>query len=194
MTSNSDATNHLLKQAARGDPRALGALLTRHGDRLRRMAALRMDRRLQGRIDASDVIQEAYLEASARLTEYLGDPSVPFFLWLQFLTGQKLVTLHRHHLGVQMRAAGQEVALCREFLPEASSAALAAQLLGHDTRPSEAAVRADFPAGPLSSTDLTAGLRRFASSIQVIDRIGVLFRPSVEQVQEFDEPLPQRCH
>ncbi len=59
MTSNSDVTNHLLEQAARGDPRALGTLLTRHGDRLRRMVALRMDRRLQGRIDASDVIQEA---------------------------------------------------------------------------------------------------------------------------------------
>ncbi len=108
------------------------------------MVALRMDRRLQGRIDASDVIQEAYLEASVRLTEYLGDPSMPFFLWLRFLTGQKLVTLHRHHLGVQMRAAGQEVALCRGPLPEASSAALAAQLLGHDTRPSEAAVRAEL--------------------------------------------------
>ena len=144
MTSNSDATNHLLEQAARGDPRALGALLARHGDRLRRMVALRMDRRLQGRIDASDVIQEAYLEASVRLTEYLRDPSMPFFLWLRFLTGQKLVTLHRHHLGVQMRAAGQEVALCRGPLPEASSAALAAQLLGHDTRPSEAAVRAEL--------------------------------------------------
>ena len=144
MTSNSDATNDLLEQAARGDPRALGTLLTRHGDRLRRMVALRMDRRLQGRIDPSDVIQEAYLEASVRLTEYLRDPSMPFFLWLRFLAGQKLVTLHRHHLGVQMRGAGQEVALCRGPLPEASSAALAAQLLGHDTRPSEAAVRAEL--------------------------------------------------
>ena len=143
MTGNSDATNHLLQQAARGDPGALGTLLVRHKDRLRRMVALRMDRRLQGRIDASDVIQEAYLEASVRLTEYLGDPSMPFFLWLRFLTGQKLVTLHRHHLGVQMRDAGQEVAYCRGPLPEASSAALAAQLLGHDTRPSVAAIRAE---------------------------------------------------
>ena len=67
------------------------------------MVALRLDRRLQGRIDPSDVIQEAYLEASARLAEYLRNPSMPFFLWLRFLTGQKLVTLHRHHLGVQMR-------------------------------------------------------------------------------------------
>jgi RNA polymerase sigma-70 factor (ECF subfamily) len=144
MTGNSSATNHLLEQASRGDPGALGSLLERHGDRLRRMVALRMDRRLQGRIDASDVIQEAYLEASVRLTEYLGDPTMPFFLWLRLLTGQKLVTLHRHHLGAQMRAAGQEVALCRGPLPEASSAALAAHLLGHDTRPSEAAVRAEL--------------------------------------------------
>jgi RNA polymerase sigma-70 factor (ECF subfamily) len=144
MTGNSNATNHLLEQASRGDPGALGSLLERHGDRLRRMVALRMDRRLKGRIDASDVIQEAYLEASVRLTEYLGDPTMPFYLWLRFLAGQKLVTLHRHHLGVQMRTAGQEVALCRGPLPEASSAALAGQLLGHDTRPSEAAVRAEL--------------------------------------------------
>ncbi len=144
MTSNSDATNHLLEQAARGDPRGLGTLLGQHRDRLRRMVALRLDRRLQGRIDPSDVIQEAYLEASVRLAEYLRDPSMPFFLWLRFLTGQKLLTLHRHHLGVQMRGAGQEVAFCRGPLPEASSAALVAQLLGHDTRPSEAAVRAEL--------------------------------------------------
>jgi len=144
MTGDSDATNQLLEQAARGDPVALGTLLARHGERLRRMVALRMDRRLQGRIDPSDVIQEAYLEASVRLAEYLRNPSMPFFLWLRFLTGQKLVTLHRHHLGVQMRGAGQEVAFCRGPLPEASSAALAAQLLGHDTRPSEAAIRAEL--------------------------------------------------
>jgi RNA polymerase sigma-70 factor, ECF subfamily len=144
MTGNSTETNQLLEQAARGDQRGLGTLLGQHRDRLRRMVALRLDRRLQGRIDPSDVIQEAYLEASVRLAEYLRDPSMPFFLWLRFLTGQKLLTLHRHHLGVQMRGAGQEVALCRGPLPEASSAALAAQLLGHDTRPSEAAVRAEL--------------------------------------------------
>ena len=107
------------------------------------MVALRLDQRLQGRLDASDVIQEAFLEASARLPEYLRQPALPFFLWLRFLTGQKVMELHRRHLGAQMRDAGREISLYRGTLPEASSAALAAQLLGHDTRPSEAAVRAE---------------------------------------------------
>ncbi len=111
MTGNTSEIDRLLQQAAQGDQQGLGTLLARHRERLRRMVALRLDRRLQGRIDPSDVIQEAYLEASARLAEYLRNPSMPFYLWLRFLTGQKLVTLHRHHLGVQMRDAGQEVAI-----------------------------------------------------------------------------------
>jgi RNA polymerase sigma-70 factor (ECF subfamily) len=140
---NSSETDRRLQQAAQGDSREWGALLERHRQRLRRMVALRLDRRLQGRIDASDVIQEAFLEASARLAEYVRQPDMPFFLWLRFLTGQKVLELHRHHLGTQMRDAGREIALYRGALPEASSAALAAQLLGHDTRPSEAAIRAE---------------------------------------------------
>jgi RNA polymerase sigma-70 factor (ECF subfamily) len=110
------------------------------------MVALRMDQRLQGRIDASDVIQEAYLEAWTRLPEYLRNPTMPFFLWLRLLTAQRLVTLHRKHLGVQMRDPALEISLYQEELTGASSAALVAQLLGQDTRPSEAAVRAEMKA------------------------------------------------
>ena len=144
MAENSSETRLLLRRAGAGDRQALGELLARHPDRLRHMVRLRLDRRLQGRIDPSDVIQEAYLEASARLAEYLRQPTMPFFLWLRFLAGQKLVTLHRHHLGRQMRDAGREVSLYRGRLPETSSAALAAQLLGHEARPSEAAIRAEL--------------------------------------------------
>jgi RNA polymerase sigma-70 factor (ECF subfamily) len=135
-------------EAGRGpaelDPVQLGGRLEEYRPRLRRMVALRLDPRLQGRIDPSDVIQETFLEATARLAEYLQNPAMPFFLWLRFLAGQKLVTLHRHHLGTKMRDAGREVALYRGRLPEASSAALAAQLLGRESRPSEAAVRAEL--------------------------------------------------
>src|SRR5262249_53871989 len=109
-------------EVPRGDPERFGALLEQCRPRLRRMVALRLDPRLHGRIDPSDVIQETYLEASARLAEYLQKPTMPFFLWLRFLAGQKLVTLHRHHLGRQMRDAGREVALYRGGLPATTSA------------------------------------------------------------------------
>ena len=184
MTGNSSETNQLLEQAARGDPQGLGTLLAKHGDRLRRMVALRMDRRLQGRIDPSDIIQETYLEASVRLAEYLRDPSMPFFLWLRFLAGQKLVTLHRHHLGVQMRAAGQEVALCRGPLPEASSAALAAQLLGHDTRASEAAIRAELK---VQVQEALNGMDPLDREVLALRHFEQLSRAEIAQVLEISE-------
>src|SRR5262245_18227818 len=102
-TGDSSETRRLLQRAAGGDRDSWGVLLESYRQRLRRMVAHRLDPRLQARIDASDILQETYLEASARLAEYLRQPSMPFFLWLRFLTGQKLVTLHRHQLGVQMR-------------------------------------------------------------------------------------------
>jgi RNA polymerase sigma-70 factor (ECF subfamily) len=143
MPDDPRETLQLLRLAADGDTAGLGALLMAHKSRLRRMVGLRLDPRLRGRIDPSDVIQEAFAEAAGRLGEYLDRPDVPFFLWLRFLTGQKLVTLHRHHLGTQMRDARREVSLYRGAMPGASSAALAEQLLGGEVRPSEAAVRAE---------------------------------------------------
>jgi RNA polymerase sigma-70 factor, ECF subfamily len=143
MTGEASETAGLLRRAAQGDQAAWGALLVRSRDRLRRMVALRLDRRLQGRVDPSDIIQEAYIDASARLAEYARQPDMPFFLWLRFLTGQRLLRVHRQHLGAEMRDVAREVSLYRGALPEATSAALAAQLLGRDTRPSEAAVRAE---------------------------------------------------
>src|SRR5207249_5931350 len=101
------------------------------------------DRRVQARIDASDVIQEAYVDAVARLDEYLRDPRYPLFLWLRLLVGERLLKLHRFHLGTQMRDAGLELSIYRGALPAASSAALAAQLLGKHTSPTAAAVRAE---------------------------------------------------
>src|SRR5262245_47969085 len=104
---DSPATNELLQRAAGGDRHSLRALLERDRDRLRRMVALRMDRRLAGRVDPSDVIQEAQLEAAERLGEFLRNPTMPFFLWLRLITGQRLVALHRRHLGAKMRSAGR---------------------------------------------------------------------------------------
>jgi RNA polymerase sigma-70 factor, ECF subfamily len=142
-TNSAQELQELLDAAAAGDRERWGALLSRHRERLRRMVALRLDRRLQGRVDASDVIQETHIEAMARLPEYVKEAAMPFFLWLRFLTAQKMLELHRRHLGAQMRDAGREISLYRQALPETSSVAIAAQLLGHGTGPSEAAMRAE---------------------------------------------------
>jgi RNA polymerase sigma-70 factor (ECF subfamily) len=143
MGNNSEQTVHLIERARAGDKEALGEIFSRHRDRLRRMVEMRLDARLRGRIDASDVIQDAYLDVAARLEEYLRDPKLPLFLWLRLVVGDRLMRLHRHHLGTQMRDAGLEVSLYRGALPAASSAALAAQLLGKHTSPTEAAVRVE---------------------------------------------------
>lgn len=131
-------------EASQGDPCALAELLERYRDRLGRLVNFRLNDRVRGRVDASDVIQETYAEATQRLDEYLRAPSVPFFVWLRFLTLQKLALAHRQHLGVQARDAGREISLHRGPMAEATSAALAAQLVGKLTSPSHAAMKAEM--------------------------------------------------
>jgi RNA polymerase sigma-70 factor (ECF subfamily) len=142
-TQDSSETSRQLRLAADGNDAALGALLQRHEARLRRMMVFRMDPRLQGRVDPSDVIQEVCLAAAKSLPDYLRQPGMPFFLWLRGIAGNKLLELHRHHLGTPMRDARREVSLYRASMPEATSAALAAQLMGRFSRPSEVAIRAE---------------------------------------------------
>ena len=125
------------------DERQLAELFKQQCERLTQMLQFRMDPRLQGRIDAADVLQEAYIECAKRFPEYRANPSMPLYLWVRFLTFQKLTDLHRHHLGTKMRDASQEVSLYRGALPQASSVMLAAQLLGRLTSASRVAIRAE---------------------------------------------------
>ena len=144
MSAARDDSDEMLRRLHAGDAVAAAELFEHYRGRLRRMVQLRLDRRLQGRVDASDVLQEAFLDLAKRTPEYLANPAMPFFLWLRLLTGQRLLMVHRTHLGTQMRDAGQEVSLYRGALPQASSVSLAAQLLGRMTSPSVAAVRAEL--------------------------------------------------
>jgi RNA polymerase sigma-70 factor (ECF subfamily) len=134
----------LLRRLEQGDERALSDLFARHRERLWRMVRLRLDRRLQGRLDASDVLQEAHLEVARRAGEYVERPNMPPFLWIRFLTEQTLLALHRHHLGARMRDAALEVSLRRGGPPQAPSASLAEMLLGRLTSPTLAARRAEM--------------------------------------------------
>jgi RNA polymerase sigma-70 factor, ECF subfamily len=144
MSSDSSDTRAMILRVEGGDERALSELFARYRDRLKCMVKLRMDRRLQGRLDASDVLQEAFLDVARRAGEYRDDPKIPVFLWLRLITGQRLMALHRKHLGAQMRDVGQEVSLHRGALPPASSISIAAMLLGRITSPTRAASRAEM--------------------------------------------------
>jgi RNA polymerase sigma-70 factor, ECF subfamily len=143
MTEEVNDVAELLQRAAEGDQDALRELFSRYRDRLRRMVRLRLSRRLAGRIDDSDVLQESFLEIARRLDDYVKEPRLPFYLWLRHMTGLKLVELHRHHLGLQCRDVDRELTLHRGGLPMADSASLAAQLLGTLTSPSQAAIKAE---------------------------------------------------
>jgi RNA polymerase sigma-70 factor (ECF subfamily) len=122
----------------------LTELFDSYRSRLRMMVHLRLDRRLQARVDSSDVLQEAFLEAAQRYERYQSNPTMPPFLWLRFLVGQRLVLIHRQHLGVKARAAGREISLFHGALPQANSESLAAQLLGKLSSPSQAAMRSEL--------------------------------------------------
>ncbi len=166
MTAPASDEADLLRQAAAGDQQALAALFARYRDRLRKLVHLRLDRRLSGRIDPSDVLQDAYLDVARRFPEYAADPAVPFYLWLRTLTGQRLVELHRRHLGAQMRDAGQEVSLYRGALPAASSVSLAQHLLAGLTSPTQAAVR----------EEMRLRLQEALNSMDALDREVVVLR------------------
>lgn len=144
MTTNHEDEACLLRRVADGDATAWERIVETTRDRLRRMIHLRLSRRVQGRVDEADILQEAYLEIYRQLPGYAADPKLPLFLWIRHLTGLKLAEIHRRHLGTQMRDASYEVTLHRGGMPEADSASLAAQLMGAFTSPSQAVVKAEL--------------------------------------------------
>jgi RNA polymerase sigma-70 factor (ECF subfamily) len=73
--SDSSATIGLLNRAGGGDQEAVAALFARHHGRLEQMVRLRMNRRLQGRLDPADVLQETYVEAIRRVAEFAREPT-----------------------------------------------------------------------------------------------------------------------
>src|SRR3954466_7799541 len=107
MNGEPGTTEDLIRRAADGDEPALAELFAAHRGRLRQLVRLRLDRRLQGRVDPSDVLQEAYLDLSRKLPEYARGSSMPLYLWLRLVVGERLLRFHRQHLDAAMRDAGR---------------------------------------------------------------------------------------
>jgi RNA polymerase sigma-70 factor (ECF subfamily) len=112
-------------------------LLQRHGKRLRRMIALRLDRRLAARLDPSDIVQEVLAEADRRLDDYFSQRPLPFYPWLRQLACDRLADAHRRHVQAKRRS------VIREDpepigLPGGSALRLADRLLASGVCPSDA--------------------------------------------------------
>lgn len=118
---NSEADNDdCLARAAQGDQDARAQLLQQHRDQLKRMVSLRLDRRVLKRLDPSDIIQEALIQANQKLDEYLRERPIPFYPWLRQLAWDQLVTAYRRHVYALRRSADRE-----EFVPDLSDESVA---------------------------------------------------------------------
>jgi RNA polymerase sigma-70 factor (ECF subfamily) len=136
-------TDQLLQQASEGDRLARGRLLARHRDRLRRMVAYHLDRRLAARVDPSDVVQEALAEADRQLDDYLQHRPLPFYPWLRQRAWDRLVELHRRHVRAGKRSVQREEAGVLD-LPDESAVELASRLLDLSASPSQRLVLSEM--------------------------------------------------
>src|SRR5262245_61858557 len=101
-------TEQLLRQVEAGEHAAIDILLSKYRGRLRSMVALRMDRRLAGRPDPSDVVQEALVDSAHKLKEYLRHRPLPFYPWLRRLAWERLAQLRNRHIRVEKRSVARE--------------------------------------------------------------------------------------
>jgi RNA polymerase sigma-70 factor (ECF subfamily) len=160
-TDESAQATVLLRRLRTGDPDALAALFDYYRPRLRQMLRLRMDPRLAARLDASDVLQEAYLDAARQVQGYLRRPGVAPYVWLRGLAWERLLNLQRQHLGARCRAVQRE-----RPLPAESSLVLAQALLAPGPSPSQA----------LLQEELRCRLQRALEGLEPDDREVILMR------------------
>jgi RNA polymerase sigma-70 factor (ECF subfamily) len=144
MWPDPNETQELLRQADHGDGAAVGRLLERHRESLRRAIHLRLDRAIQRRVDASDIVQEVMLEASRRLPEYLKNPIMPFHLWLRQMARDRLIDAHRRHQVAERRAIDREQPIELAAFLDRSSIELAADLRDRELTPAAAAIRQEL--------------------------------------------------
>jgi RNA polymerase sigma-70 factor (ECF subfamily) len=138
-----DGLQHIgeLDQLRSRPEEAVAELFDRYREKLLRMITLRLDRRILGKVEADDILQDVFVEAARRIQHYLDQPSVPLFVWLRQITHQILIDTHRRYLGAKMRDVNQEVTLYRMGSGGTSSAFLVAKLADSLTTPSQFAVR-----------------------------------------------------
>jgi RNA polymerase sigma-70 factor (ECF subfamily) len=108
MGHSDSQTETLVERAAGGDAAARAELLERYRERLRRMVAMRLDKRISARVDPSDIVQDAMRDAFRRLPEYFADPQISFYPWLRQIAWDRLVDMYRTHVEAERRSVLRE--------------------------------------------------------------------------------------
>lgn len=119
---------------------ALAELFLKYRDRLERIVTFRIDPRIRGRVDAADILQEAYLDIAARLEMFLESTDVSFFVWLRQRTLQTLIDVHRRHFR-HKRDAGRDIQFISSSMSDGTSLSIASFLADQASSPSQAMVR-----------------------------------------------------
>jgi len=144
MTPGEDQLDPIIQRMVEGDEASLAQLFSFYRERLWRIVNFRLDRRLQGRVDPDDVLQESYLNAVQRMDRFLYDYPRSFFIWIRMIVTQTLIDVHRRHIGTQKRDASRDFSIQGRWSPSLTSHSLSFHLLGHLTSPSQAALRAEL--------------------------------------------------
>ena len=144
MWPDPNKTEKLLSDARRGDAHAVNRLLERHRDAVRRLVQMRLDQKIQRRIDVSDVVQDVFVEANRRLREYLQAPVMPFHLWLRHIARDRIIDAHRRHRVSAKRSVDREQSLTPAGPPDRSTCELAAQLWDQQLTPAAAATQKEL--------------------------------------------------
>ncbi len=139
QAADSTETEQLLRQVRAGERQATAQLLNRHRAYLRRLIELRLDPKLRPRVDPSDVVQEAQMEAHRRLEDYVKQPPLPFRLWLRQIAFDRLLMMRRRHVEAGKRAVGRDLPL-----PDRSSLLLARQFFSAGPSPSQQLLQREF--------------------------------------------------
>lgn len=141
MWPETDKTTELLAGAKEGDAEAVNRLLERHRDSVRRLVRMRLDQRIQRRIDVSDVVQDVLVEVNRRLADYLDNPLLAFHLWVRQITKDRIIDAHRRHRGSAKRSVDREQAMVAPAGMDRSSIQLAGQLCDRELTPAAAATQ-----------------------------------------------------